>query len=82
MSEEYFMEFDDPETGERMAVSVSVLFGRLWDEYIRDMIPNEYVRGMLGEMGLSDTEVFHMMERLQVGKAEYEAGDYREVSYC
>jgi hypothetical protein len=67
MNEEYFMEFEDPETGERMAVSVSVLFGRIWDEYIRGMIDNAYCRGLLSEMGLNGTEVFHMLERLQVG---------------
>jgi hypothetical protein len=81
MDEEYYIEFEDPETGERKAVSISVLFGRIWDEYIRGMIDNAYCRGLLSEMTLSPCEVFHMMERLQVGKAEYERGDYREVAY-
>jgi hypothetical protein len=80
MTEQY-MEFEDPETGERVAVSVSVLFGRIWDEYIRGMMDNAFCRGLLTEMTLTDCEVFQMMERLQMGRAEYDAGDYQEISY-
>jgi hypothetical protein len=75
------MEFDDPETGERKAVSVSVLFGRIWDEYVRGMMNNTFCRGLLAEMTLSPCEVFQMMERLQMGKADFDAGDYQERSY-
>jgi hypothetical protein len=53
----------------------------MWDEYIRSMMSDEYVRGMLGELGLTPCEVFHMMERLQGGKAEFNKGDYQERSY-
>jgi hypothetical protein len=78
---DYFIEFENPETGEREAVSVGVLFGRIWDEYIRGMMDNAYCRGLLTEMTLSPCEVFHMMERLQMGKAEFDKGDYQERSY-
>jgi hypothetical protein len=71
------------ETGqeEEKYVSVSLLFSRIWDEYIRDMIPDEYMRGMLMDLGLNDANVVHMMGRLRAGKAEFEEGDYREVAY-
>lgn len=81
MPEEYFIEFEDPETGERKAVSVGDLFSRIWDEYIRGMMDNAYCRGLLTEMTLSPCEVFHMMELLQGGKVEFDRGDYCEVSY-
>jgi hypothetical protein len=73
----------DEDTGEleQKFVSIPMLFSRIWDEYIRAMMPDEYVRGMLRELGLTDCEVFHMMERLQGGKAEFDAGDYQEISY-
>jgi hypothetical protein len=80
MTEQY-MEFEDPETGERIAVSVSVLFSQIWDEYVRGMMDNAFCRGLLSEMTLTDCEVFNMMERLQGGKAEFDATDYREMSY-
>jgi hypothetical protein len=66
---------------EEKYVSISLLFGRFWDEYIRDMIPDEIMRGMLMELGLGDTEVVKMMGLLKVGKVEFERGDYREVAY-
>jgi hypothetical protein len=78
---EVYIEFDDPESGERKAVSVSVLFSRIWDEYIRGMMNNAYCRGLLTEMTLTPCEVFHMMECLQGGKAEFDKGDYQERSY-
>jgi hypothetical protein len=51
------------------------------DEYIRGMMDNAYCRGLLTEMTLTPCEVFHMMERLQGGKAEFNKGDYQERSY-
>ena len=71
------------ETGEEeeKSVRVVVLFNRMREEYIRDILPDEYARGLLSDHGLSPCEVFHMMERLQMGKAEYRREDYREVSY-
>jgi hypothetical protein len=53
---EAYIEFDDPESGERVAVSVSVLFSRIWDEYIRGMMDNAYCRGLLTEMTLTPCE--------------------------
>jgi hypothetical protein len=47
---ELFMEYENPETGERVAVSISVLFGRVWDEYVRGMMDNAYCRGLLADM--------------------------------
>jgi hypothetical protein len=78
---ELYIEYELPETGKRVAVSISVLFSRIWDEYIRGMMDNGYCRGLLSEMTLSPCEVFHMMERLQGGKAEFDKGDYQERSY-
>lgn len=78
---DYYMEWEDPKTGERKAFSVEVIFGRIWEDYIRDMLPNRFTRGLLYDLGLSPCEVFHIMELLQGGKAEYEQSDYREVSY-
>jgi hypothetical protein len=85
MTEDSFIRLLVPneETGkeEEKYVSVSLLFSRLWEDYIRDMIPDDYMRGMLMDLGLNDADVSHMMLRLKAGKAEFEAGDYREVSY-
>jgi hypothetical protein len=78
---ELYIEYELPETGERIAVSISELFGRIWDEYVRGMMDNAYCRGLLADMTLTPCEVFHMMERLQLGKAEFDAGDYQERSY-
>lgn len=62
-------------------VSVSELFGRIWDSYITRELPDEFTRGMLSEMGLNPTEIFHIMERLQMGRAEYDRNDYKEMAY-
>ena len=77
------LEIPNEETGtvELKYVSIPELFSRIWEDYIRSNIPNEYCRGMLSELGLSPCEVFHMMERLQLGKREYESADYKEMSY-
>jgi hypothetical protein len=77
------LEIPDEDTGEvvQKFVSIPVLFNRMWDDYIRGMMDSVYARGMLSELGLTGCEVFHMMERLQVGKAEFDAGDYQERSY-
>jgi hypothetical protein len=77
------LEIPNEETGEvrREFVSIPMLFARIWDEYIRGFIPNEYARGMLSELGISGVDLFHMMERLQMGKAEWDKGDYQERSY-
>jgi hypothetical protein len=77
------LEIPNEDTGqvEQKYVSIPQLFDRIWNDYIRSMIPDEYTRGMLRELGLTPCEVFHMMERLQGGKAEFDAGDYQERSY-
>ena len=77
------LEIPDEDTGtvEQKFVSIPILFSRIWDDYIRGNIPNGYCREMLRELGLSPCEVFHMMERLQMGKAEFDKGDYQERSY-
>lgn len=75
-----FMEFED-ENGERVAVSLGVMFGRIWEDFIRGNLTDAYTRGMLREMGLKGTEIFHLLEQLQVGRSEFERGDYRDVSY-
>jgi hypothetical protein len=62
-------------------VPVAELFGRIWDDYVRGHLSDEYVRLMLAEMSLKPTEVFYMMERMQLGKAEYKRGDYNDRSY-
>lgn len=77
------LEVPNEDTGEieEKYVSVVKLFSQIWDDYIREHIPNDYTREMLRELGLTPCEVFHMMERLQGGKAEFARSDYREMSY-
>ena len=71
------------ETGEETIkyVTVAKLFDSMWDEYVSGQMSNEWARGMLGEMGLSPCEVFHMMERLQGGRAQWLKEDYMDVLY-
>lgn len=57
------------------------LFNKLWDDYVRGMLPNSYTRGILFDLGLTSHQVWSMMEKLQLGKGEYEHYDYLEVSY-
>jgi hypothetical protein len=75
-----FMELEK-EDGKRVVVSLEAMFDRIWDDFIRGNLTDEYTRGMFGEMGLSGTEIFHLLEQLQVGRSEFEKGDYRDVSY-
>ena len=71
------------DTGEETIkyVTVAKLFNSMWDEYVSGRMSNDWARGMLAEMGLSPCEVFHMMERLQMGREEWLKEDYREMSY-
>ena len=62
-------------------VTVAKLFDSMWDEYVSGRMSNDWARGMLGEMNLSPCEVFYMMERLQMGRAEWLKQDYQERSY-
>lgn len=62
-------------------VSVAELFVRMGDDYIRGHLTDEYTRRMLEEMSLKPTEIFYMMERLQMGREEYRRNDYLEMSY-
>ena len=62
-------------------VGWSDLFNALWDDYVRGMMPNDYTRGILFDLGLTSHQVWRAMEQLQLGKSEYDAGDYLEVSY-
>lgn len=77
------LEIPNEDTGliEKKYVSVPELFNRIWEDYIMGMIQNEYTRGLLSEIGLTPCEVFHMMEKLQGGKAEFDLNDYRGRSY-
>lgn len=69
------------DSGEIKYVAWSDIFNKLWDDYVRGMLPNSYTRGILFDLGLTSHQVWHMMEKLQLGKAEYDTGDYLEVSY-
>lgn len=62
-------------------VGWSDLFNKLWDDYVRGMLPDRYTRGILFDLGLTSHQVWHAMEQLQLGKAEYNSSDYLEVSY-
>ena len=62
-------------------VPVAELFGKIWDDHVRGHLSDEYVKLMLREMSLKPTEVFYMMERMQLGKAEYKRGDYNDIAY-
>jgi hypothetical protein len=75
-----FMEFEN-EDGERVVMSLETMFGRIWDDFIRGILTNEYTRGILHEMGLKETEIFRLLERLQIGRTEFGRGDYKEVAY-
>lgn len=80
VKEGLFMEFENGD-GERVAVSLEAMFGRIWEDSIRGTLTDAYTRGMFREMGLRGTEIFHLLEQLQVGRSEFERGDYRDVSY-
>jgi hypothetical protein len=69
------------EDGATSYLGWSDLFNKIWDDYVRGIIPNSYTRGILFDLGLTSHQVFHAMEQLQLGKSEYEAGDYVEVGY-
>lgn len=69
------------EDGATSYLGWSDLFNKIWDDYVRGIIPNRYTRGILFDLGLTSHQVFHAMEQLQLGKSEYEAGDYVEVGY-
>jgi hypothetical protein len=76
------------EDGATSYLGWSDLFNKIWDDYVRGIILyvrgiilNSYTRGILFDLGLTLHQVFHAMEQLQLGKSEYEAGDYIEVSY-
>ena len=77
------LEVPNEDTGQidRKFVSVPELLNRIWEDFIREKIPDEYCRGMLREIGYSETQMFHAMEQLQLGKAEFARGDYRERAY-
>ena len=62
-------------------VTVKDLFSHIWDSYVAGQLTDYWTRGMLGEMNLSPCEVFHIMERLQVGRAEWLKQDYMDRSY-
>lgn len=67
--------------GEKAYVYFTDLVAKMWDDYIREAIDNVYARGLLRDLKFTDTQVFHMLEQLQVGRKEFEENDYREVSY-
>jgi hypothetical protein len=69
------------EDGVTKYVAWSDLFNKLWDDYVRGMLPDRYARGILFDLRLSSHQVWHAMEQLQLGKAEYSDSDYFEVSY-
>jgi hypothetical protein len=62
-------------------VYVTDLMNKIWDDYIRAAIDNVYTRGLLRDLQFTDTQIFHMLEQLQVGRREFEENDYQEVSY-
>jgi hypothetical protein len=69
------------EDGNISYVYVTDLINKIWDDYVRETINNVYTRGLLKDLQFTDTQVFHMLEQLQVGRREYNNGDYLEVSY-
>ena len=73
----------DEETGKEIVkyIRVADLFNSVWDEYVSGRMSNEFARGILSEMNLSPCEVFHIMELLQGGRAEWLKADYQERSY-
>ena len=69
------------EDGEIKYVAWSDLFNKLWDDYVRGMLPNTYTRGILFDLGFTPHQVWRNMEQLQLGRAEYTESDYLEVQY-
>lgn len=69
------------EDGEIKYVAWSDLFNKLWDDYVRGMLPNNYTRGILFDLGCTSHQVWHAMEQLQLGRGEYKESDYLEVQY-
>lgn len=79
----YKVYIPNEDTGEETIkyVTAAKLFDNIWDEYVAGRLSNEYARGLLDEMGLYPCEVFHMMELLQGGRAQWLKEDYQEMSY-
>lgn len=69
------------EDGNVMHVYFTDLVNRIWDDYVRGKIGNVYTRGLLKDLQFTDTQIFHMLEELQVGRAEFKRNDYNGVSY-
>lgn len=69
------------EDGVASYVYVTDLMAKIWDDYIREIIGNVYTRELLKDLQYTDTQIFHMMVQLQVGRSEYIKNDYREVMY-
>lgn len=67
--------------GETSYMYLTDLVGKIWDDYVRGIIGNVYTRGLLKDLQFMDTQIFHMLEQLQVGRREYERIDYKEVIY-
>lgn len=69
------------EDGNTTYVYFTDLIDKIWSDYMRGIIGNVYTRGLLKDLQFTDTQVFHMLEQLQVGRREYDNYDYLEVSY-
>lgn len=69
------------EDGNTTYVYFTDLVDRIWGDYVRGAINNVYTRGLLKDLQFTDTQIFHMLEELQVGRTEFEKNDYTEVSY-
>jgi len=71
------------ETGqlEKKYASIPLILNSVWEDYKQGLLTNDYTRELLMEIGFNETQVFHMLEILQAEKADFDEGNYREVSY-
>ena len=77
------LEIPNEETGKpvKKFVSIPVLLERIWEEYKRGVLAEEYCKELLREIGFDHKTILRMLKALQTEKAEYEKNDYMEVLY-
>ena len=62
------------ETGrlETKYASISLSHNSVWEDYKQGLLTNAQTRELLMEIGFDETHIFHMLELLQVAKADFD----------
>lgn len=66
---------------EKKYASIPLILNSVWEDYKQGLLTNDYTRELVMEIEFNGTQVFRMLELLQAEKADFDEGDYREVSY-